>query len=100
MAAQNALGVVYVRLRIADTHRRNPPRLPPFLGHLAGVLVVAAGVLSGLLPALMLLPFAGFLVRAGWAARAPRPIEDVRRFGFAEVAVEILGGLLVVLAYV
>ena len=100
LAAQNVLGALYVRLRIADTHGRDPNRLAPLLGHLLGLLLVAGSVAAGLLPVLVLLPFLGFLARALWAVAAPRPITAIKRFGFTEVGVEAVSGLLIMLGYV
>jgi len=61
-------------------------------------VVLASGV-SGWTPLLAAVPFAGFLVRALWAVRQPRPVPDIKRFGFTEVAVELLGGALIATGY-
>lgn len=98
-ALQNALGVLYVRLRLADTKRHPGDRRLTLFGHLA---VFAATLLAGALgwiPLLAATPFAAFLVRALWAVRQPRPIDDIKRFGFTEVGAELLGGALIVASY-
>ena len=43
---------------------------------------VLAKQLDGWTPLLAAAPFAGFLVRALWAVREPRPVPDIKRFGF------------------
>jgi len=99
MSLQNVLGVLYVRLRLADTHGRPANRSMVLLGHAAGL---AALVLTGLLdwvPLLTALPFVAVLLRAAWAVRQPRPVANVRRFGFTEVGVEVLSGLWIVASY-
>jgi hypothetical protein len=99
MADQNALGVLYVRLRLADTHGRPGERRIVLAGHVAGLAaVVGAGLLSWT-PLLTAVPYAAFLLRAAWAVRAPRPVANVRRFGFSEVGVELLSGAWIVASY-
>jgi len=99
MSLQNALGVLYVRLRLADTRRRPANRTPALVGHTVGLgLVVMAGLL-GWVPLLTAIPFAAVLIRAVWAVRRPRPVTNVRRFGFTEVGVEVLSGLWIVASY-
>ena len=99
MGMQNALGVLYVRLRLADTHRRPASRSIVLWGHAIGLAaVVIAGVLAWV-PLLTALPFAGVLLRAVWAVRQPRRVLDVRRFGFTEVGVEVLSGALIAASY-
>jgi hypothetical protein len=99
MGMQNALGVLYVRLRLADTHQRPAGRSSVLWGHAIGLAaVVIAGMLAWVpLPAA--LPFAGVLLRAVWAIRRSRPVLDVRRFGFTEVGVEVLSGAWIAAAY-
>ncbi|GAB4544024.1 MAG: hypothetical protein Kow0063_37620 [Anaerolineae bacterium] len=99
MGLQNALGVLYVRLRLADTHGRPASRATTLTGHLAGLAAVIAAGLLGQTPLPVALPFAGVLLRAIWAVRRPRPVADVRRFGFTEVGVEMLSGLWIVASY-
>jgi hypothetical protein len=99
MAAQNVLGVLYVRLRIADTHQREMDRRPVLWLHGLFLLVIVLAAWQGWLPWLAAVPFAGFFVRAIWAVRAPRPLANIKRFGFSEIGVELLGGLLVSLGY-
>jgi hypothetical protein len=95
MAGQNALGVLYVRLRIADTHGRSMNRRPVLLAH--ALVLAAAGLLAyvGSTPWLAVIPFAAYFLRAAWAVRGRRAVANIRRFGFGEVGVEILGGLLI-----
>ncbi len=99
MAGQNVLGVLYVRLRIADTHQRTVNRMPVFLATMAahiGILaLVFIGALATVVPWLAVVPFAGLLLRAAWATYRPRPVANIRRFGFSEIGVEVMGGLLV-----
>ena len=99
MGAQNMLGVLYVRLRLADTHGRPANRPLVLGGHIAGL---AAVIVTGLLdwaPLPAALPFVGFWLRAVWAVWQPRPVVDVRRFGFAEVGVEALSGACIVASF-
>lgn len=95
MAAQNGLGVLYVRLRIADTRGRKVRRMPTVWAH--GLILLGAAVAAtvGAIPWLAVAPFAGFLARAIWAAARVRPVANIKRFGFSEIGAEILGGLLV-----
>jgi hypothetical protein len=99
MGIQNALGVLYVRLRLADTHRRAGDRSTVLWGHVAGLAAVVIAGLLGWMPVLAALPLVGVLLRAIWAVRRPRPVADVRRFGFTEVGVEVLSGALIVVSY-
>lgn len=100
MALQNAMGVLYVRLRLADSKQRTANRSLTLWGHVAAfAAVLAAGVLPKGTPLLAAAPFAAFLVRALWAVRQPRPVPDIKRFGFTEVAVELLGGALIAAGY-
>lgn len=99
MAGQNVLGVLYVRLRIADTHRRPISRPPIFWTHVFLLAIAAAAASFGTVPWLAVVPFVGFMLRAGWAVIQARPVANVKRFGFTEVGVEIGGGALVVIGY-
>jgi hypothetical protein len=98
LGLQNLLGVYYVRLRIADTHNRETNRWLPLLCHLIGLGIVGLLVLTNWLPWLTALPFAAFLLRAIWTWTEPRPVANIKRFGFLEVGVEILSGLVFVAA--
>ena len=95
LALQNALGVLYVRVRLADTHERPAGRRLLLGGHGAALLIVAAGAALAWWSWLAVVPFAGFLLRADWVYAAARPVPNVKRFGFTEVGVEIAGGLLI-----
>lgn len=95
----NALGVVYVRRRLADNRGRSGSRFGQLLFHSAAFLVVTALVAWGFVPLLALLPFAALVTRSAWLASAQRPVANVKRFGFAEVAVESVSGLLIALSY-
>lgn len=99
MAMQNALSVFYVRLRLADTHRRLTNRAHVFWAHLIGTAVVLMTGLTDLAPLLAALPFIGFLGRAVWAVRGLRLVNNVRRFGFTELAIEFLAGLWIAASY-
>jgi hypothetical protein len=100
MGLQNGLGVLYVRQRLADTKPKHEP-LPRLMlgGHLLGLLLVAALVATAFLPPLVLLPFAALALRAAYYARRPQPLEDIRRFGFREVGVELISALWVAAGY-
>lgn len=99
LALQNVLGVFYVRVRMADTRSRPASRTLMLGGHLAALLIVAAGAALAWWGWLAVIPFAGFLLRAGWAFPQPRPVANIKRFGFSEVGVELVGGLLIVAAF-
>jgi hypothetical protein len=99
MGLQNALGVLYVRLRLADTHRRPAERSIVLRGHAVGLVLVVMAALFRWVPPLAAIPFAVVLLRAAWAVREPRPVANVRRFGFTEVGVEALSGLWIVASY-
>ncbi|MDX1614368.1 MAG: YwiC-like family protein [Candidatus Promineifilaceae bacterium] len=99
MAGQNVLGVVYVRLRLADTHGRSVNRSGVLAAHAGGLALVTAAAAIGITPWLAVLPFLGFLARAVWAVSEVHPVSNIKRFGFGEVGVEILGGLLVAMGY-
>lgn len=95
----NGLGVLYVRRRLADNKGQPGSRILVLLAHAAGLLLVAFLVAARFVPWPALLPFAALLLRALWLAPVPRPVANVKRFGFTEVAVELLSGLFVVVAY-
>jgi len=99
-AAQNVLGALYVRLRIADTHQRSLSRRPVFVAHLVVFLLLIGVTSISRLSWLVWLPFVGFLLRAGWAVIRPRPVANVKQFGFIEVAAEAAGGLFYVLPFI
>lgn len=95
----NVLGVFYVRRRLADNRQRGGTRLGQLALHVAALLIVLVLVWGDLVPWPAWLPFAGLLVRAAWLAGAARPVPNVKRFGFTEVAVELAGALVVALGY-
>jgi hypothetical protein len=99
LALQNAMGVLYVRLRLADSKQRAGNRGLTLWGHVAAFAAALASGAIGWTPLLAAAPFAGFLVRALWAVRQPRPVPDIKRFGFTEVGVELLGGVLIAAGY-
>lgn len=99
LAIQNVLGALYVRLRIADTHKRSMKRWPVFAAHLAGFIFVLGLGVAGKVPLLTAVPYSGFLFRAGWAAATPRAVANIKRFGFLELGIEILSGLWLVGSY-
>ena len=99
MAGQNMLGVLYVRLRIADTRGRSMSRTPVIWGHVGVLLLLIIGAIVEAIPWLAVVPFAGYLARALWAVGRTRPVDNIVRFGFSEIGVEILGGVLVVAGY-
>ena len=100
LAGQNALGVLYVRLRIADTHQRQIDRLPTLWVHILVVIALSLTALANQIPWLVAVPFAGYLVRAIWAVSRVRPVANIKRFGFSEIAFEILGGLLIAAGWI
>jgi hypothetical protein len=99
MAGQNMLGVLYVRLRIADTHGRSMSRSPALWGHVGVLLVMILAASREAIPWLAVVPFTGYLARAVWAVARARPVGNIKRFGFTEIGVEILGGALIVAGY-
>ncbi|MCP4358295.1 MAG: hypothetical protein GY796_09800 [Chloroflexi bacterium] len=99
VALQNVLGALYVRLRLADTHGRLVDRWPLLLIHALVFLGVVGTAVFDYVPLLTTVPFLGFLLRALWTYPQPRPIPNIKKFGFTEIGVEIAGGLVFVLAY-
>jgi len=95
MAGQNVLGVLYVRLRIGDTHQRPRDIRPILWGHGVVLAGVTTAALAGIVPWLAVVPFTGLMARAIWAGSEARPVPDIKRFGFTEIGVEIVGGLLI-----
>jgi len=95
MAGQNALGALYVRLRVADSHDRPVNRPFVLWAHLLCLAAVILAAISGLVPWLATVPFVGFTARAAWAVARQRPVANIKRFGFGEIGVEILGGLFI-----
>ena len=100
MAGQNGLGVLYVRLRIADTHGRPVKRMPIVWVHGLVLVGAAAAAFLEAIPWLAVVPFAGFTIRAAWAASQVRPVANIKRFGFSEIGAEILGGLFIAAGWV
>ena len=100
MAAQNGLGVFYVRLRIADTHSRSSNRMLVVWVHGLVLLGIVVAAMMDAIPWLTVAPFADFLIRAIWAAVRVRPVVNIKRFGFSEIGAEILGGLLIAAGWV
>ncbi len=99
MAGLNMLGVLYVRVRIADTHTRSADRRLMLLGHLAACLLVGVAGVEGWIPGLVAPAYLALLGRALWLFRTARPVTNVRRFGLSEVGVELLCGLWIVISY-
>jgi hypothetical protein len=99
MAAQNVLGALYVRLRVYDSHNRVMRRWPIGAAHLAGFLLVLGLGWGKVVPWLTAVPFAGFLLRAIWATVGPRPVANIKKFGFTELGVEIASGLWLIASY-
>ena len=99
MAAQNVLGVLYVRQRVDDTHGRAGNRQLMLAMHTAVFIFTLIAAALHWMPLLAALPSLIFLLRALWAYRAPHPIVHIKKFGFSEVGVEIIGGLIVIVAY-
>lgn len=99
LALQNATGVFYVRQRLAGDKQHDANRGLTLWGHAAAFAAVAASGALGWTPWLAAVPFAGFLVRGLWAVQQPRPVPNMKRFGFTEVGVELLGGALIAAGY-
>jgi hypothetical protein len=99
MAAQNVLGVLYVRQRIDDTHDRAGNRQLMLGMHTAVFILILVVAALRWMPLLAVLPALFLLLRALWTYRAPRPIFHIKKFGFSEVGVEIIGGIIIVVAY-
>ena len=99
MGFQNALGAIYVRLRIADTHQRPFNRTSVVWWHVGGCLIVIAAAIGGWVPPGSFIPFVGFLWRAVWAIQKVRPVPNVKQFGFVEIGVELLSGIWLVSMY-
>lgn len=99
MAWQNVLSVFYVRQRIADTHQRDGSRMQPLMGTVVGVTAVLAAAALSYVPWLAVLPFLGFLLRAVWTYQKPRPIPVIKKFGFTEVAVQLISGFIIILSF-
>lgn len=99
LAAQNVLGALYVRLRVYDTHNRPIKRWPIGAAHTAGFLLVLGLGIGQVVPLVTAVPFAFFFLRALWTAIALRPIANIKQFGFTELGVEIVGGILIIAGY-
>ncbi len=99
MALQNVTGVFYVRQRLAGPKEHDANRGLTLWGHAAAFAVVAATSALGWTPWLAAVPFAGFLARGLWAVQQPRPVPNMKRFGFTEIGVELLGGALIAAGY-
>ncbi|MCP4421707.1 MAG: YwiC-like family protein [Chloroflexi bacterium] len=99
LAAQNVLGVFYVRQRIADTHKRPFNKRPLLWSHIVGAIAMGGTAVAGLIPWLAVVPFVGFLLRAIWTIQQPRPIPHIKKFGFLEIGVELLSGLFIAVGY-
>ena len=98
-AALNGLGALYVRLRVADTHHRKMGRAPMFVAHLVVLMLVALAVWRWDGSWWLLLPYAGIFLRAVWTLIQPRPIANIKQFGFTEIGVALLCGAGVVLGF-
>ncbi|RMH01109.1 MAG: hypothetical protein D6706_02425 [Chloroflexi bacterium] len=99
LAAKNVLGGLYARTRIFDTHNRPVSRSSLFWWHLGVALLAGWLVFQQWLPWLALIPFLFLLVRATWTAVSPRPIANIRRFGFGEMGLSFLIGLIIAAGY-
>jgi hypothetical protein len=95
----NALGVLYVRRRLADSRQPGGNRLGQLGAHGAALVLVAVLVVAGRVPWLGLVPFAALVLRSAWLVQRPRPVDNIKRFGFTEVAVESISGVFVALGY-
>lgn len=99
LAAQNVLGALYVRLRVYDSHNRIMKRWPIGTAHGAVFLLVLGLGIGQIVPLVTAVPFAFFFLRALWAVAAPRPVANIKKFGFVELGVEIVSGILLIAGY-
>ncbi|MDX1663775.1 MAG: YwiC-like family protein [Candidatus Promineifilaceae bacterium] len=99
MALQNTLSVLYVRLRLADRYGRKGKPRTVVGAHLLGFIIVALAAVQPHVPWAAALPFATFLARAWWAASKRRPLANIKRFGFTEVAVHLSSGLWIMVTF-
>ncbi len=99
MATQNILGALYVRLRVADTHQRPMNRWPTAVLHLIGLTLVVGLIMGNVVPGGTAVPFILFLLRAIWATPTPRPVPNIKQFGFTELGLEIASGLWIIASY-
>ncbi len=99
MGIQNVVGVIYVRLRIADTHKRPYPRRSVILIHAGAVGLIVLLSLFQLAPIWLFVPFGAMLIRAIWAVANVHPIESIKQFGFTEIGVEIASGIWIVIVW-
>lgn len=95
MAGQNVSSVFYVRARIADTHHRLVNRSLVLWAHLVILSAVAPFVLSDIVSWLAIVPFVASMVRAVWVYSGERPVKNIKSFGFREMGVQSLGGILI-----
>ena len=98
-AWQNVLSVFYVRQRIADTHERPSRRPLSLAAHLLGFGSVVATAVLQFTPWLAALPFLGFLIRAIWTYTQPRPISNIKKFGFTELSIQFMVGFVIIVSY-
>lgn len=95
----NALGVLYVRRRLGDNRQQGGNRVGQLLAHGAALLFITLLAFWGAIPWLAVLPFVAVAARAAWLAHRPRPVANVKRFGFTEVGVEAMSAVLIAVAY-
>lgn len=99
IAAQNSLSLLYVRLRLADTHGKTTQRGLLLLVHgLVSVVVGTAGILQ-LIPLLTFWLFFLLTSRAVWVIQHPRPVSNIRHLGFLELGVALFCGLWFIISY-
>lgn len=99
MAAFNVFGILYVRLRIMDTHKRPSSRSLVLWAHILVLTAVSVLAFLQIIPLLATLPFIGLFIRAIWVYNKPRPIPNIKKFGFTEVGVKIIEGVVIIIAY-
>ncbi|MCP5095845.1 MAG: YwiC-like family protein [Chloroflexi bacterium] len=96
----NIMGAIYVRIRIADTHQRPTNRSLFLWANLFVLVNIIILVVLQMLPWGTALPFVFFVARAVWAIQKPRPVANVRNFGFVEIGVELTSGVLIALMFI
>ncbi|HPV08573.1 MAG TPA: YwiC-like family protein [Aggregatilineales bacterium] len=100
-AAHNVISILYVRLRIDERHNRATPQMAAWViaAHVACLIATVGAALAGWLPALIALPVTALLLRAVFVAVRRPLVEDMKRFGFAEMGMGLAFAAVVILAF-
>jgi hypothetical protein len=91
-ALHNLISLLYVRHRIDLKHGRASEAQGWISAgaHLAALAAVSGGVLLGWFNWLVVVPFAGLLMRAIWTTWTKPDLPHVKRFGFTEIGLAIV----------